>query len=179
MRADNSLIAVAGATRSGKTTFIREVERRYAASTASFGHLVRERTEKLGLPQTRHSWQQVGEEWIATDRWGLCEQVLGRLPAVGIGIIDGVRHVTILEILKEISHPRPVILLFVECTNRVRQQRLLEDGLHSSGIARILAHSTDEDVPALRARADLVINGEIEPPVNLDLLTSRIESKTK
>lgn len=64
-------------------------------------------------------------------------------------VIDGIRHVQVLENLRSLVKPTPLILVFVETDDSRRTSRLAERGEGEGEDARlglVESHSTEQDV---------------------------------
>jgi cytidylate kinase len=153
------MILIAGPVRSGKSTLARRVADRFGGIRVGFGDAVRQRAQALGLPDERGFWQQVGEEWVARDPGGLCDAVLAPTAGQALVVVDGVRHRSIHDLLRERVGSRRVVLVFVDADVRVRRDRLASDGIGYEAMDQVLGHSTETELPWLRERADIVGEG--------------------
>lgn len=165
-RARPVVIGFAGYKGSGKTTVASAVAQHTEGVVASFGAYVRTRAAPGADPialadlgaQLLASLgpEHLVAETIAAAAWDGSRTL----------IIEGIRHVSVLDILLRIF-PR-LRLVFIDAPNALRSQRLHErDGLDENAIAKLHSHSTESGVEALRARADLVIDGSIANGDNL------------
>jgi hypothetical protein len=80
-------------------------------------------------------------------------------------VLDGVRHATILDALRQVAYPMPVRLLHIDTPTTIRDVRLDNRrravGANSSQRAEIDAHITEHDVvTALPTIADFTVDGQ-------------------
>jgi cytidylate kinase len=153
------MILIAGPVRSGKSTLAMRVTDRFGGIRVCFGEAVRQRTRVMGLPDERRFWQQVGEEWVTTDPQGLCDATLGSAAGNALVVVDGVRHRRVHDLLQANPEGRQVLMVFVDTEVSIRHDRLVSDGLNDEAISRVLNHSTERELPWLRDRADIVVDG--------------------
>src|SRR5712691_11035449 len=141
------MIMVAGQVRSGKSTLARHLAARYDGLRVGFGDVVRQRTSLLGLPGERRFWQQVGEQWVASDPAGLCDEVMAPAEGRSVVIVDGVRHEHVYRMLKARAAGRRPVLIFVDAAMEVCRSRLASDGVTEEVIDEVLGHSTESELP--------------------------------
>lgn len=121
-----------------------------------------------GLEQTRENLQTVGTELLEADPRGFCNAALslnGWTPGQPL-IIDGLRHIRTINIIRELIFPAKLKIVSISVTDATRLQRL-EQRTHSDAdsITRIEAHSSEQEIDSIRNLADWVIDGE--PPVDV------------
>jgi hypothetical protein len=153
------MILIAGPVRSGKSTLANRVVEQFGGIRVGFGDAVRQRTQIIGLPAERGFWQQVGEEWAGRDPAGLCAAVLSPAAGQALIVVDGVRHRSVHDLLRASAEDRRVVMVFVDAHVGVRRDRLASDGISVEAMSGVLSHSTEKDLPWLRARADIVADG--------------------
>ncbi len=168
------MILIAGPVRSGKSTLARRIAERFSGTRVGFGDAVRQRTQTLGLPDERSSWQQVGEEWVARDPEGLCDAVLAPTAGQSLVVVDGVRHRSVHDLLRARAEGRRVVLVFVDAQVSVRRDRLASDGISDEAMGLVLSHSTETELPWLRDRADIVADGTGDAELVLGALEALI-----
>ena len=116
---------------------------------SSFGDMVRAVARSRGLDDSRAVLQAIGEECETSDATGLCQAVLD---AAGWSsgkplVVDGVRHVRILEILKSPVSPQAVVFVYLEAKEDFRRTRLQERvGCETDSLTVAEAHSTEHAV---------------------------------
>ena len=142
-------VAFAGKIGVGKSAISSLLAFELGWKRTSFGSYIRsvasERREEPG----REILQKIGEELEATDPEGLCRSVLNSVawqngePVV----IDGIRHLRILGILRELVKPQPLCLIYLDVQETTRKARLANrQGGDLVSLATIDAHSTEHDV---------------------------------
>lgn len=154
-----SMVLVAGPVRAGKSTLARDIAERLGGMLVGFGDAVRQRTLALGLPAERASWQEVGERWVDEDSEGLCDTVLAPIAGQALVVVDGVRHRHVYDLLRARAAGRRVVLVYVDADAGTRRKRLARDGIGAAATERVLAHSTETELPWLRSAADIVADG--------------------
>src|SRR5262245_6041940 len=140
----NPIIAFAGRMGAGKSSVSAAVAADLNWKFASFGGFVRKTATSRGVQHTRESLQAIGEELEANDPAAFCRLVL-REAGWNVGesaVVEGIRHVSILNILKSLVAPQPVFLVYLEAHEEVRRARLQERGAQEAHyLARAETHS--------------------------------------
>jgi adenylate kinase family enzyme len=159
------VIAVAGRTRAGKTTLARKLAEQLGRPQSSFSGYVRAVASARGLPEERWVLQDLGAGLIeelgprgfveaALDHSNLFRE---RVPF----LIEGVRHVTTWDALREIAEPGAAALFYLEVSDGERDRRLAAEGISAAEGREWERHSTERDVlHVLAAKADLVLNAD-------------------
>lgn len=173
----STVLALSAKIKTGKSFVGRHFADSVGWDYVSFGNYVRLVTEQRGLPAKREVWQEVGEDLIRTNLEGFCRSVLAQAPNWKPGkplVIDGVRHVEVSNLLKEIVAPAKYILALLEVDEEVRMDRLhKEETKEDSVIKRVESHSTEEQVKAVIPQiADYRIDGN-EP---IDILIEKLKA---
>lgn len=159
------VIALAGRTRAGKTTLAERLAGDLGCRQASFSSFVRAEAVARGLDQERLTLQDLGAEMIAT--LGPVTFARGALEHAGLSsrnapfVIEGVRHLTVLEGLRQVAKPVPVALVYLAVSDQARNSRLAAEGISAEEGRRWEAHSTERDVlHGLEAVADIVVDAD-------------------
>jgi adenylate kinase family enzyme len=162
---ERQLIAVAGRTRAGKTTLATALSHELDLPQTSFSSYVRATAVSRQLGATRQVLQDLGAEMI--ERLGPRGFVEGALDHAGLTpddapfVIEGVRHVTVLEAMREVAAPLPVTLIYLAVSDEERNRRLAAEGISAAEGSQWEKHSTEYDVlHRLQAEADLVIDAD-------------------
>src|SRR5277367_1473587 len=107
------IIALAGPTKSGKTTLARRLAASLAVPSGSFGDQVRKEAIRRGLNgHFKGDLQTLGAEMVERDAKGFCEAVFsdaGYRSGQGL-VLDGVRHVRVLNVIKSLAGDQSVEL---------------------------------------------------------------------
>lgn len=155
-------VGFSGGIGSGKSALSSELARALGCPRASFGDYVRSVARQRGLASTRETYQSLGQELVDADASGFCEAVLtsvGWKPGSPV-IMDGIRHIRVLDILAEIVRPSELTLVFVDTPRESRENRLkVRDG-QTQSLDTLERHATEVEIARLRERAHLVLNGE-------------------
>jgi cytidylate kinase len=174
----NPIIAFAGRMGAGKSSVSAALAADLGWKFASFGRFVRKTATSRGVEHTRESLQTIGEELEASDPARFCRTVLDDAewhPAESV-VVEGIRHVSILDALKSLVAPQKVFLVYLEAPDELRRARLQERGAQEAHyLARAETHSTERDVIAeLPQLADLVLSTEAAEAADL---VRRIKAK--
>lgn len=162
-RMKTTVLAFSGGIASGKSTLSHAVAQSLGCPRVSFGGYMRLEAERRGLSTDRETLQTIGEELVAKDAEGLCRAVLGQttwLPGSPL-VVDGVRHVSIAEILQRLVAPSEFRLIYVSASEPARGKRFVQRGERGGDLRTLDTHSTEVDVHArLRDLADYRVNGD-------------------
>lgn len=157
------VLGIIGKIGSGKSSLSRCLSDTLAWPYASFGDYVRSITRQRGLDPSRESLQEVGEDLVATNAKGFCEAVLAQAqwrPGQSL-IVDGIRHLEIVEILRDLVRPSVMRLVYVKTADSVRESRLADEIEGWQELETIELHSTEEQVATILPRiVDLTVDGE-------------------
>ncbi|WP_438023418.1 AAA family ATPase [Sorangium sp. So ce233] len=159
------VIGVVGGIAAGKSTFCAALADALDAEVTGFGAFVREHAAERGLDSTsREVLQPLGErlkEELGADEFA--RRVLGRARLQARVVVDGIRHVDIVDALKEAAAPRPFALVFLDADDETCQQRASTRPEGAARLQELAAHSTEQQVHdgSLRERADLVLDARL------------------
>ena len=171
-------VAIAGKIGSGKTTISSSLAKVLAWPRASFGDYVRKVVVERGVPQTRKNLQEIGTQLLQSDPRAFCSSVLSSCGwrAGENVIIDGMRHVETINIIRELVSPATLKIACVEVPEEIRLKRLRSRGEGTANaIAEVDAHSSEQQVEfILRSFADIVIQGDKDPDTIVAELTAWI-----
>lgn len=160
----NLVVAFAGRVGAGKSSVSAAFAKDLGWKFTSFGAFVRKTATERGMDHSRESLQTVGAELEATDATKFCRFVLdeARWKTGKPGVIEGIRHVRILDTLKSLVAPQSVFLVYLEAPKETRRNRLQERGAQEAHyLERAETHSTERDVIAeLPQLAALVLSTE-------------------
>ncbi|WP_019991040.1 AAA family ATPase [Rudanella lutea] len=153
-------IAFSGKIGSGKTTLTTALATRLDWPRISFGDYVRSYAIEHHIEPTRENLQNIGERLLDNDAEQFCASVLSQVVWRSNGnlIIDGVRHISVLNIIKRLVNPFKFIHIHIEVDERTRIERL-QSRYSSEQVLTIDNHSTEHDVKAqLKQEADIVLS---------------------
>lgn len=157
-----TVLGVSGGIASGKSTVSAAVAQALGCSRVSFGGYVRSEALRRGRTLDRESLQEIGAALIASDAQGFCRDVLSQSDwrAGQPLVVDGVRHVTVVNALRELVSPFDFRLLYIDAPATARLARLSSRGEEADHLGHYESHSTEGDVGmALRQLADRVVDG--------------------
>lgn len=180
---DPCVIALAGLIASGKTSIALALVKRTGWKFAAFGNYLRNEAHRRGMDAgQRETLQNLGSELIAQGWVNFCSSVLneaGWRNGEGL-IIDGIRHFEALANILSIVKPLRVELVFVETDEEIRRERYLEKCEDTSSLVSIERHISEKQVKGnLREKASLIIDGGMEPKINVDLILMYISSSNR
>lgn len=156
------VIAFSGSIASGKSTLSGEVAKKLQWHRVSFGDYVRSVAHSQGLAESRESLQVLGAEFVEKDVKRFCRSVLEQSdwqPGQHL-VIDGIRHVKVLEILKQLVSPMKLYLIFISVDKAVQAARLAERKTQDLVMLQSLnLDSTEQQVTTfLKNMADFVVD---------------------
>ena len=144
-----TVIGFSGRIASGKSAISAALAADIGCRRVSFGDYVRKVAAERGLAPTREALQSLGEELEAADVNRFCRAVVDWAEwRLGSSlVVDGIRHVQVLESLRSLVKPTPLILVFVEAGDSRRTSRLAERGEgEDARLGLVESHSTERDV---------------------------------
>lgn len=125
---------------------------------ASFGQYVLKEAEKRGIAITRETLQDLGQSLVDSDVQGFCSNVLqdsGWQTGTPL-VIDGIRHLKVLDTLKTIVEPCKFAPVFLNISSHGTPWTKTELP-HTKPLDELERHSTEHDLMALRERAAMLI----------------------
>lgn len=163
MKTDNILYIFSGCTGCGKTSISKPFAESNGFRWTSFGNAVRAEAGRLGLrADDKAVLQSLGQKLVENEPERLCEIVLHDLKAAnrGAGVLDGLRHMRVLELLKLREGADICRVIFVDVEPSIRHLRLKQNrGWSEEECQRYDRDATEVEVnDLLRPAADLVID---------------------
>lgn len=157
-------VAFAGRMGAGKSSVSSALASDMKWRRASFGDFVRSVAEKRGLEPSRQILQEIGAELESNDAALFCREVLS-FAGWSVGesvVIDGIRHVRILETLGKLIAPMPLLFIYLEAEEESRRSRLFQrDQVDAASLSAVESHSTERDVISrLPELADLRLSNQ-------------------
>lgn len=155
------LLCFSGQIGSGKSSVSTEVAQGLGWRRAGFSDYLRaEIVRQGGDPEDRKSLQDLGQSLVNADPMTFCQKVLaagGFRPGDDF-VIDGIRHVSIFEILARVSQPSEAKLLFLHAGEIPRNARV-QSRTDAGDFARASAHRVEAELTdALPKRADGIVD---------------------
>lgn len=166
------VLGFAAPIEAGKTTVSTSVAERLKAPRVSFGSYIRKVAEQKGMEITRDVLQDLGDEMVRRGVREFCQEVLKQQPChPGVPlVIDGVRHLEVLNVLEELLAPAAAYLIYIKVDRQTQATRLLRDELrHAKPLEELEKHATEEQVRrVLPDKAALILDGT-RPPEELTM----------
>ena len=158
------ILAFAGRIASGKSGLARTLGEHLGVPVASFPDYVRRlasHSTTIGTEPPRVLLQKIGAD-LAADPVAFCDDVIGSvanwMPSEAL-IVDGIRHLTIWQSLKDRFRNRPTYLIYVDSGAARRESLLRVEGYSSTAINQMATDSTENDLHwDLAAAADVVLD---------------------
>jgi cytidylate kinase len=157
------VLCFSGQIGSGKSAVSTLVSDALGWRRTGFGEYLRgEISRGGGDPDDRKALQDLGQARVDADAVAFCRDVLataGFNPGDNF-VIDGIRHVTIFETLKQVTAPSQSKLLFLGASEMTRSDRI-QARADAADFTRAVEHRVESDLrDALPNRADAVINAD-------------------
>ncbi len=176
----NSIIGISGRICSGKTYLANIIANKLHLPVASFGGYLRDYCEINNILINRKTLQDFGENFIQNDS----EQFLIEVIDHFIGdhdsiIIEGIRHKSILKIIKTLSKSSTAI--FVDMDQNTRYKRFCSRESYIDSVKTfdqfIMSdnHLVELEIQELKPLCDLVINSEADYNQKLKLLFEKYQ----
>jgi cytidylate kinase len=147
------VLALSGKIGSGKTTLSQQVADALGWKRASFGEYVRAHAKSQGLDEnSRDVLQAVGQRLVDKDPVDFCRAVLAHFGWTSGEplVIDGVRHVVVVDALRKIVAPLDLRVVFVDVSEKTRLKRIQDtDRDVASRMSEIETHATEREVPSV------------------------------
>jgi adenylate kinase family enzyme len=154
------VVALAGRKGSGKSTIARTLVERHGFSHASFGQYVRSEGQRRKLKLDTPGLEELGSALIQDLGWErFCREVLRNVLGASELVVDGVRHWEVVPILRSITSPAKVILVFVEIDDDERVARLSKRYANAPERQDYEYDGMIQDLGTLRERADILVDG--------------------
>ena len=157
------ILGFAGRIASGKSTIAKKISKILGWPYSSFGDCVRAIAKERDIPLDRKSLQALGQSLVDHDCLSFCRRVLN---CSGITdnqsiIVDGIRHIKIVDILKQLVTPNKLIIIFIDTPENIILNRLSEKGISNRAeLETIEENSTEVEVKTtLKTIADLTVEG--------------------
>ena len=156
------IIGFAGSIASGKSVVAKAVADTMGVPYVSFGGAVRSEAEVRGLEPSRTTLQDLGNELIAQGWDRLWARVIDQVnwDHRSSLVVDGIRHLGAIAIIRQSATPSRFYLIFVSTPPGHRRSRLLERGWTCAEARMADQHPTEKELPAVRDRADLLIDND-------------------
>lgn len=145
------VLCFAGRIASGKSSLSAAIANRLSLPRASFGDYVRHVAEYVGLDANERTILQDLGNFLVRYPKAFCTKVLeqgGYQPNYGL-VIDGIRHVEILDELRQLVAPARVILIFVVADDAAIERRVRDRHKPIGDIHVLEQHATESQVKGI------------------------------
>jgi uncharacterized protein YprB with RNaseH-like and TPR domain/predicted nuclease with RNAse H fold/dephospho-CoA kinase len=151
------VIGLSGPISSGKTTAGQYLAL-HGFAYGRYSQVLQSLLEDRGLPVTRESLQQIGEEVYRGlgQRW-LGSELIKRMPESGDLVIDGLRHPEDHSFLVEAFGPC-FFHMHIDAPESLREQRYITSEGDKEEFRRATAHPVEADTPKLAELANVIIH---------------------
>ena len=160
----NCIYAFGGSSKSGKTTIGRLFAQELGLRFASFGDYVRKEATGRGFRNpTPADLQTVGFSLFKTDLIGFCQSVLtdaGFVLGEGL-VIDGVRHLDTVSVLKELVGDQPLRIVYLESSLEARRER---GSFTRDDLDELDSHPVEAETQAVKKVANFVLDTSLLTP---------------
>lgn len=141
------VIGLSGAISSGKTTAGRYLES-LGFTYSRYSQVLQAMLKNRGLPSTRESLQQIGEEvYEGQGQTWLGSELIKRMPEEGDLVIDGLRHPEDHSFLAEKFGP-DFYHIHIEAPEDIRRERYVDEG-PSEEFSKADAHPVEANITKL------------------------------
>jgi dephospho-CoA kinase len=156
-----TLVLFAGASKSGKTTLARRLSAERHLPLVTFSATVRRRASERfpGMEQTIELLQNLGLELLQRDPSGFCREVCNQqnLDRKRCKIVDGLRHRSLVPILKALHPECDLRIIYTEASKETRAKRW-EQPLSEAQLDAIDNHPVERELSEVREIADLIVS---------------------
>jgi uncharacterized protein YprB with RNaseH-like and TPR domain/predicted nuclease with RNAse H fold/dephospho-CoA kinase len=155
------VVGLSGPISSGKTSAGRHLESRGFAY-GRYSQVLQALLEERGIPVTRESLQQIGEEVYEGlgQRW-LGSELIKRMPESGDLVIDGLRHPEDHSFLAEKFGP-DFLHIHIDAAENIQRERYLDEGTMEE-FTKASAHPVEANIPKLAELAHVIIQNAETP----------------
>ena len=168
----NTIITISGRISAGKSYVAKMLHAEFEFPIASFGGYLKYYCEQNGLPTDRKTLQNTGEAFVKADSKKFLADVLSHFIGASDSIIlEGVRHQSIFENVKELTENR--LAVFVEADLQTRYKRYFERNKDSDELKTFEQfeiadnHSVELEIESLKPVCDLVVDSTNDYEIEL------------
>lgn len=158
-------IGIVGKISSGKSSITKALKKATGIPEASFGSFLVDYSKKHQLPTDRHSLQELGSQFIEQSPEAFLAAMLEQANlASDTIIIEGIRHLSVLNAVKSISET--VFTIYIDATSETRYKRHCERSKQSDALEIYSdfqlknQHPVEAQIDLLKSQSDLIIDSE-------------------
>jgi uncharacterized protein YprB with RNaseH-like and TPR domain/predicted nuclease with RNAse H fold/dephospho-CoA kinase len=173
-RGKRRVVGLSGPISSGKTTagkYLKSLGFAYGR----YSQVLKAVLQEQGIPVTRESLQQIGEEVYEgrRQRW-LGSELIKRMPESGDLVIDGLRHPEDHSFLVE-NFGSDFLHIHIDSPESLRRERYLVEG-SSEQFTKAAIHPVEANIPKLSAMAHKLIRNAGEPEAFLSDIQAAVNN---
>lgn len=165
------LVCLSGKIASGKTTLSTKIAEHFGWSKTSFGDYLRGEAQRNGRTKDRQCLQDLGQRMVEEDAELFCRKVLAAGDFVaGEGfVLDGLRHVVVLDRLVRIVSPAEVRVIYLDAPDPLiwRREEERSDRDHRDS-KQAMEHAVEAGLDQIREIADEIIDASLPECVVLE-----------
>lgn len=161
------VVGFGGLSKSGKTSLVGDVLIPSNSHAGVFGDVVRRKAQARGFDANDpRVLLEIGSQLVEHECAEFCREVLidGGWPQRPVVLLDGIRHLRVVETLRTLIAPAQFRLVMVVASERSRQRRFLDQVQSSLALEELDRHSVSSDATSLLQIADYVADGESSDP---------------
>ncbi len=158
-------IGIIGKISVGKSSIARALHEKTGIPYTSFGSYLVAYSKLNNLPIDRTSLQNLGNKFIKENSQTFLSNVLKNVTTKSnIVILEGIRHVDILESIKKIN--KKVLFIFIDASPAIRYERYLNrqpENIVPVGFDEFLQkdnHVVESEIDLLKPQCDLIVDSE-------------------
>lgn len=156
---DYSIIFI-GMTSSGKTTLANEFSKRNSFKKASFGGYLFNYAQAHSLGTKKEDLQVIGQEFINTNYKGFLSEVLAFSNPGKNVIFEGVRHLLIMDEIKNISLRTTSFFIDTQLQTRFERFNKREsDQITLGQFVQLDEHVVESEIQQLKQLCDVILDG--------------------
>ena len=158
-----SVITISGRISSGKSYAANLIKNEYNFPVASFGGYLKYYCEQNNLPTDRKTLQDIGEGFVKEKPHQFLIDVVSHfIGSADKIIIEGVRHLSILDAVNEITENRLAVFVYADLQTRYDRyvKRNKDSDLLKTFEQFVIAdnHTVELEIESLKFQCDLTIN---------------------
>jgi dephospho-CoA kinase len=165
-----SVIVLAGRIGAGKSTLASALHNLTGFPIISFGKYVKKIAVGQNISLSRENLQNLGERLVERDAYSFTRCALDGIDLTSGIVIDGLRHRSVLEVIRSLAGEIPVLLIFIQIEDRVRSERLLARGMSHNELEHEDMHIMEKHVLDLLPIADVLVDGAFSLDANTTII---------
>ena len=158
-----SIITISGQISSGKSYAANLIKEEYGLPIASFGGYLKHYCEQNNLPSDRKTLQDIGEAFVKEKPYQFLSDVVSHFIGEADKItIEGVRHKSILDAVKELSESCLTVFVYADLDtryDRYYKRNKDSDLVKTFQQFRVAdSHPVELEIESLKNKCDLIID---------------------